>query len=535
MLSDVECGIVPRCYKDYSSDGFERFELAVRGLKTKITVNVAILLLLSAAITDILVVVVVQSVMMRDEVARSRIFIETIGNIVHADNDTDLGITDRQREIISAVLNAQSKLPTFRIVDHSSQSLYQHNSNDFPLLLLDDPLKEVIKTGQSSIQDLGFTWAVFWWHPKAILVATPIKVDRQLHGAAAAVVPLSFIYEKLRSYNNPILIYILINTTILTLVGLYRIFRLYLRPIERIVRQADEFFEDGDLFFAFRHEDNELNRLSSSLNRMLERISSDKQVLQDTVSSLERANEELKQAQQEIIRAEKMASVGRLAAGIAHEIGNPIGIVLGYLDMLKQNDLDPDDKNDFLKRTEEEVQRINTVIRQLLDLARPKDYAFQNISLHEVIEDIVGVMSLQPIMTDIQTELNLRAQNDQVSGNADQLRQVFLNLLLNAADAIRTEDKKMNGRIVVRTAVVDDDNEHQKPCLKLQFEDNGAGIGPEQIENIFDPFYTTKDPGKGTGLGLAVSFMIIEGLGGTIIAQSTLGQGTVFNIELPLA
>jgi signal transduction histidine kinase len=345
---------------------------------------------------------------------------------------------------------------------------------------------------------------------------------------------MTSIYETLRKYHKPIFFYIIINTCVLTIIGLYRIFRLYLRPIDRIILQADDFHEEEDLFFAFRHEDNELNRLSSALNRMLTRISSDKKKLRDTVRSLELSNMELKNAQKEIIRSEKMASVGRLAAGIAHEIGNPIGIVLGYLEMLKGSGIGDEDKADFLRRTEEEVQRINTVIRQLLDLARPKDTQNKLVSVQSVIEDIVDVMQLQPMMSGTIIELDLKASSDLVWGNTEQLRQVFLNLLLNAADAIQSAESNRQGKIHVRTTVLDREEMSKGTILQVHFQDNGDGIDLDKLQNIFDPFYTTKESGKGTGLGLAVSFMIIEGMGGTIRARSQPGQGATFSIELPM-
>ena len=307
-----------------------------------------------------------------------------------------------------------------------------------------------------------------------------------------------------------------------------------MKPIDRIVKQADDFNENEDPFFAFRQEDNELNRLSLSLNRMLARISSDKNKLQKSVSSLEKANRELQVAQKEIIRAEKLASVGRLAAGIAHEIGNPIGIVLGYLDLLKQKDLDDADKTDFLQRTEAEVQRINSIIRQLLDLARTKEIQHQPVALHSVIKDIAQVMRVQPLMADIQMEFDLKAESDLVLGNEDQLRQIFLNLFLNAADAINSSPGRAKGIIRVHTAAVAE-NGQKNENIKITVADNGPGISAQQLQNIFDPFYTTKEPGKGTGLGLAVSYMIADGMGGSISADSPPGQGAEFSILLRLA
>jgi signal transduction histidine kinase len=229
-----------------------------------------------------------------------------------------------------------------------------------------------------------------------------------------------------------------------------------------------------------------------------------------------------------------MASVGRLAAGIAHEIGNPIGIVLGYLEMLKGSGIGDEDKADFLRRTEDEVQRINTVIRQLLDLARPKDTQHKLVRVGSVIEDIVDVMQLQPVMSGTKIELDLETSNDLVWGNTEQLRQVFLNLLLNAADAIQSAESTRQGQIQVRTIILDGAETSKPTMLQVHFKDNGDGIDPDKLQNIFDPFYTTKEPGKGTGLGLAVSFMIIEGMGGTIRAGSQPGHGATFSIELPL-
>ena len=324
------------------------------------------------------------------------------------------------------------------------------------------------------------------------------------------------------------------NSIILTVAGLYRIFRIYLHPIDRIVRQADDYGLNEDIFFTFRREDDELNRLSSALNRMLKRIAEDQQKLKESVASLEKANEELKEAQNDVVRAEKMASVGRLAAGIAHEIGNPIGIVLGYLELIRQPDLDPDELLDFAQRAEKEIQRINTIIRQLLDLARPKENKPQQTSIHAVLEDMVGMMGMQPMMNNIRFDLALEAKQDSLWINAEQLRQVFLNLLLNAGDAIRDEKRSSPGRIEIRTW-----NEHpgiaETPTvLAVSFEDNGKGIASDQIESVFDPFYTTKEPGKGTGLGLAVSYMVIEKMGGTISVQSRLEEGTRFTIILPI-
>jgi two-component system NtrC family sensor kinase len=506
--------------------------LAVRGFRTKIAFHVFLLVLVSALITDVLVIWVVQGALVRNHLDHQRSLMQTVGWAVL---ERSLRHHEQSEEAVSlkaADLLEQMQWPSALIINPDGRQLYAHTNAKYPLSRLQAAAETALRTGQPVYERLGLTWAAFWWRPETVLIALPISSDGRITGGMAAIVSMAPLYALLRRYNAPVFIYIGLNTLLLSIVGLYRIFRIYLRPIDRIVRQADDYGQDEDLFFAFRQEDNELNRLSSALNRMVKRISEDKNKLRETVASLEKANEEIKRAQNEIIRAEKMASVGRLAAGIAHEIGNPIGIVLGYLDLLKQLDLKREEHDDFVGRAEKEIQRINTVIHQLLDLARPKENASQVVSAHEVIADIAGVMAHQPIMAEVQLHTDLRAADDRIWADADQLRQVFLNLLLNAADAIRTAGRGPDG--VIRIGTDSSDASIQGGALlDIAVEDNGAGIGEDRIENIFDPFYTTKEPGKGTGLGLAVSYMIIEKMGGAISVQSRLDQGTTFIIHLP--
>jgi two-component system, NtrC family, sensor kinase len=501
--------------------------LTVRGFRTKIALNVAFLVLLSAIFTDVLVVLIVQGVLVRNRLNQERALMETMGRLV----------LDRPAGSALAPADAlgQGEWTAVLMVDARGRHMYAIGDETYTLSRLTAGTAAVLASETTQYDHLGLAWAVFWWHPEAILVSVPIGRDGLLLGAMASVVPLTPLYDKLRQYNKPVFIYILINTVVLSFVGLYRIFRIYLRPIDRIIHQADDYGRDEDLFFTFRQEDSELNRLSSALNRMLQRIAEDRQKLRESVLCLEKANAGLKQAQNEIIRAEKMASVGRLAAGIAHEIGNPIGIVLGYLDLLKQPDLQREEHDDFTRRAEKEIQRINTVIRQLLDLARPKEGRAGIVAVHEVIQDIVQVMTHQPMMADIRLRTRLEAADDRLWADADQLRQVFLNLLLNAGDAIRAAGRPGNGHITIHTATGQGPPPREAQGLTIRFEDNGEGIAPDQIETIFDPFYTTKEPGKGTGLGLAVSYMIIQKLGGAITVESRPGHGTTLVIHLPLS
>jgi signal transduction histidine kinase len=232
-----------------------------------------------------------------------------------------------------------------------------------------------------------------------------------------------------------------------------------------------------------------------------------------------------------------LASVGRLSAGIAHEIGNPIGIVLGYLDLLNDNDLQETEKNEFILRSKCEIEKIGAIVRNLLDFSRTSTPTIEVVSVHKIIADVINVMKLHHSMANITLKLGLTNQGrDSVLANFDQLRQVFFNVILNAADAIVSANAEGKGEIFIETEVLDRNGypADQGNRLRISFIDNGSGIPEESLPNIFDPFFTTKEPGKGTGLGLSVSFMIVQEFKGTMEAARNEGGGTTMTLFLPI-
>jgi len=157
--------------------------------------------------------------------------------------------------------------------------------------------------------------------------------------------------------------------------------------------------------------------------------------------------------------------------------------------------------------------------------------------MHDFVLDVVNTMSGQPFMLNINIECDLSAENDMVFADYEQMRQVLINLMINAADSIHISENKEKGSVKLVTETIpglDNIALQNKPTFKLMVIDNGTGIALQELESIFDPFYTTKEPGKGTGLGLSVSYMIVEQIGGTIIADSEIGKGTTMIILLPL-
>lgn len=387
--------------------------------------------------------------------------------------------------------------------------------------------RETARSRRPARRTTGKTWGIFWKRPALSLAARPLPGG----GAVGVSLDLRPLYANLRQTEAMVFGYLLVNLALLTLVGVYRFHRIAVHPLHRLLDRADAFRGDEVVFFTGETDEGEYTQLSRSLNRMLYRISEGKRALRSTVRSLEAANRELRQARQDVINAEKLASVGRLSAGIAHEIGNPVAIVIGYLDLLKQPGLAETDRSEFVRRTEAEVHRINDIIRRLLDLSRPSPGRAEPVSLHEILRDLAEVVSCQPLLADIRLELALAAAEDRVFADPGQMRQIFLNLLINAADAIASADGEIEGRIRVASRNRPD----PRPEIEIEVSDNGPGIPEAHLPMIFDPFFTTKDPGRGTGLGLSVSFMIVQAAGGTIEADGRPGEGTRIVVRLPLS
>ncbi|MEW6673460.1 MAG: ATP-binding protein [Thermodesulfobacteriota bacterium] len=509
-----------------------------RGLKTNIVVTITALLITAMLLTDLVVTMRAQRDLIESEREKGFLLLSDLNSVITASDDTigaDLAkfttedllkIPNRDGFSCSLVLSVDGNTVanTLETCSYAGE--------------IEALVRQSMKSGYRQIKLAGEIWGVFWKQPHAILMAAPLLKKNRVVGGAGLALPLEGVYRSLRQSQQILFLYILLNLVILTGIGLYHLSKVYLQPIRRLVNRAEEYREDDEeILFSVRREDNELNKLSSALNRMIKRIAADKEKLRASVASLEKANRDLKQAQSEIIRAEKLAAVGRLSSGIAHEIGNPIGIVMGYLELIKQPEIQEPERNDYLARTENEINRINTIIRQLLDLSRPAPKVTKIVSVHELIEDMAHILRIQPLMSKVRLELRLSAGKDAVLADAEQLRQVFLNLAINAADALASIEKNREGRLTIHTEMLTAASPgalKDRETLKIMFEDNGPGISEENLANIFDPFFTTKDPGKGTGLGLSVSFMIVEGIGGTIQAASQAGRGTTLSVFLPL-
>ena len=382
-----------------------------------------------------------------------------------------------------------------------------------------------------TVEFSGKTWGLFWLAPEKVILSSPLWIDGRFMGSVAVFSDLKNLYGNLRESESVVLAYIGMNALVLVLFGIYLLSRTVVRPINRLLAVTERF--DGAIPIMQKGEspNNEIGRLSQSLNLMLRQLDVNEKKLKENISSLETANREIKKAQDEIVKSEKMASVGRLATGIAHEIGNPLGIILGYIDLLQLGDLNELEQRDFLFRVESEITRINRIIRDLLDFSRPSGDKQKETNAHQILEEVLTVLSPQPMFEQIHIKRSFHAESDRVRVAKDSLKQVFLNVIINAADAM---DHNAVSSGIHRESILTLETLNEEGFLIIRVSDTGCGMTAEEINRIFDPFFTTKEPGKGTGLGLSICYTMMERAGGKISTESQPGRGTTFILEIPL-
>ncbi|MBR9988134.1 MAG: HAMP domain-containing protein [Gemmatimonadetes bacterium] len=308
----------------------------------------------------------------------------------------------------------------------------------------------------------------------------------------------------------------------------------------------------------------ELARVSAAVNSMAQRLIDDQQKLTENIRSLNETNSLLTEARDAMVHAEKMASVGRLGAGVAHEVGNPLGAILGYLSLLGRHQ--EGSRLELVQAAEREAHRIDRIVRGLLDFARPREAIAQPTDVNNVVRDTVELVRTQGHFTQLQLTLALSDIELVVRADPYQLQQVLVNLLMNAAQELEETRDPFIEITTLRRQVQEppphlparrrgdppgidyshrrrlastsrwpsrDPDSESGEIVEMIVRDNGPGLAPELIDKIFEPFVTTKEPGKGTGLGLAVCARLIEGMGGVIHADNAAAGGAEFRVLLP--
>ena len=314
----------------------------------------------------------------------------------------------------------------------------------------------------------------------------------------------------------------------LLVIAYFALTRLIVRPLDALARAAERVAGGARRLAVPKTSVRELAELGASLGVMTERLLHEEDKLRRQIDEVERATERLKEAQDRLVRSERLASVGRLAAGLAHEIGNPISALMGLEDLVLAGGLSPEEEHDFLTRMRKETERIHRILRDLLQFARPAAQPLVGEEEQEpgdvatAARDTVALVGPQRDLKEVSLKLDIEPGLPAVRLGHEQLMQVILNLVMNAADAVGP-----GGNVRVAAALTNGK-------VRLLVEDDGPGVDPRVRAQLFEPFVTTKDVGKGTGLGLAVCRGLVEAAGGSITLDTEYGRGARFVIDLPV-
>ena len=250
--------------------------------------------------------------------------------------------------------------------------------------------------------------------------------------------------------------------------------------------------------------------------------------LRETTQEMERREQELRDKQEQLVQAGKLATLGELTTGVAHELNNPlnnIGLYVGnVIDRIHMDELEIERVLSDLEKAMGQVRKATEIISHLRTFGRAAPVTFEPVDVDEVIERALSLMQEQLRLRAIEVDLDLCPGELIVLGNPIQLEQIFINLLTNARDALEETDEKL---IRIGSAL-------ERDRIKIVFADNGPGIPPLLAQRVFDPFFTTKEVGTGTGLGLSITYSIVKEHGGDISISQTPGGGATFRIELPV-
>jgi nitrogen-specific signal transduction histidine kinase len=256
-------------------------------------------------------------------------------------------------------------------------------------------------------------------------------------------------------------------------------------------------------------------------------LAEDDMCLPFLIEKLELANKELQNTEEQLRSAEKLASIGQLAAGVAHEINNPLGTIMLYASMMKRKiektQCTDVQNSEDLKLIIDEANRCKNIVANLLNFARQGKLRISSFDIIELLSNILRTVKLQSHYSEILFSVNPQSLSSLIEGDEDQLKQVFLNIINNACEALETSEIK---NITINLLTKEEN-------LVIDIIDTGCGIPPENLGKVFTPFFTTKKIGKGTGLGMAISYGIIKMHKGNIKVKSTVGKGTIFTVILP--
>ncbi|MBJ6801868.1 sensor histidine kinase [Geomonas propionica] len=349
----------------------------------------------------------------------------------------------------------------------------------------------------------------------------PVIEQGKVVGGVRVTVSLASAQERLKSSRHFFIAYFVLDFLLLLILGSFLLSRSVVQPIRKLLG-ATRRITAGDLGVTVQIQGStEVAELSDAFNTMTIALRGKRVEVEEKVASLKWTNKELVEARNETVRSEKMASVGLLAAGMAHEIGTPLAAIMGYSALLAEDLAADPEKSDYLRRIEEESRRIDRIVRGLLDYARPKRVQWEEVDIRPLLDKVVELLADQGVLKHLDVSVEVEEGLATVHADPHQVEQLLINLIVNARDAM-----PQGGKLWLKGSRAGSE-------VVIEVVDSGEGMPPELLSKVFDPFFTTKEPGKGTGLGLAIAARIAESCGGRLDVQSELGKGSRFTLSLP--
>ena len=405
---------------------------------------------------------------------------------------------------------------TYRGKDIGTVTIFQGDLRISTNVTMDDRSRAVGTRLSAAVAETVLDRGGTWINPAFVVNDWYITAYEPIRDPAGQVIGVLYVgllqapFTHQLSVISAMFVTLILAATAASLILLFTANALVLRPIRNVVVMAQRII-GGDLSARVEiRPPGEMGTLCRAVDSMAQAVAEREELLRQAT-------------RQEIGRSEQLASVGRLAAGVAHEINNPLTGVLAFADMMRDKDnLDEQDRQD-LELIIRETKRVREIVRGLLDFARETPFVQRPLDINELIVQTLRLLGKREAFQDIYLVEDLGEHLPLVSVDRNQLQQVLLNLTLNACESMPE-----GGTLLVSSSTA-----HGRVLIHVT--DTGCGIGREDLDRIFEPFFTTKPVGKGTGLGLSVSYGILQQHGGTLKVESELGKGTTFTISLPAA
>ena len=484
-------------------------------LRTEIVLNIAVLTMASLLLIGFAILKLSEQEILEQKIAGSRIVLVSLQRGIHAFQGANWQQDPRFLQILAGFTQLGG-VEGIWIVDRDLKPLITQGRGQ----PYNEALLKAINQGEEGkrLEKTGILWWTFY---DRLILTAPVVGKGKIIGGVQVAFSMVDVMNRLLVFRRLFLILIVLDSLVIIGFGSILLSRVVVNPLKKLVKVAQSIGE-GDLGQRAPIDyENEIGTLAKAFNQMVERLT-------EKHSDLQQAIKQLRDTQAELVSSEKLASVGRMAAGVAHEIGNPLTSILGHTEILlkrlKRKRLkDGEILLDLVARTRKETERINRIIKDLLQFSKPPSPHREDVDVNRLVQDSLNVVSVQPRFKAISVDLLFAEDLTSAQGDRDQLQQVLVNMLINASDAMPD-----GGYLSIRT-------DQEKQWVIIAIKDTGVGIAAEDLGKIYDPFFTTKSPDKGTGLGLSISLKIIDELGGRIKVESKKGKGTEFIVYLKKA